>query len=122
MLKPPNMKDDPKNKNKNKNIDKTDDGKTRKISDMFKKKSIDKSGDEQRQDASKDDKNAIPGQNHHERVPLDSVVTTRITFNNIPDNIPDRHSAVKPDLAEIQINKIFPDNNLGESSLQISES
>ena len=77
-LKPPNMKDDPKNKNKNKNIDKKDDGKTRKISDMFKKKMIDKSEDEQRKDASKDDKNASPGQNHSEQVPLDSVVTTKI--------------------------------------------
>ena len=138
-LKPPSTKDDPKpskkNKNKNTKKDKNyeeqkDDTKTRKISDMFEKKSITKDKEKietksivQRQEASKEGKSVSSSQldYDYERVPLDGVGRTR-NFNNIPDSIIEANSAVKPDLAKIKRENNFPVNNLGESSSQISES
>ena len=124
-LKPPSKNDDPKTKKKNNNKntkkdkndkDKNEDTKTRKISDMFGKKSITKNDKLQRQVASKEDKNVSSSQLDYdcERVPLDNVGKIN-NFKNIPDS-------VKPDLAENKKTNIFPANNLGESSCQISES
>ena len=90
---------------------------------MFSKRNIIKNNEKeqaiskvQRQEASKEDKNVSSSQLGHdcERVPLDSVGRTN-NFNFIPDNN-------KPVLAENKKRNIFPANDLGESSCQISES
>ena len=111
------IKTNNKNTKKDKNDkDKNEDTKTRKISDMFGKKSVTKNDKLQRQVASKEDKNVSSSQLDYdcERVPLDNVGKIN-DFKNIPDS-------VKPDLAENKKTNIFPANNLGESSCQISES
>ena len=90
---------------------------------MFSKKSTTKNNEKQeavskvqRQEARKEDKNVSSSQLDYdcERVPLDSVGRTN-NFNFIPDNN-------KPVLAENKKRNIFPANDLGESSCQISES